>query len=203
MTTSEACHDVLDSEVGPVVPVAARSRFKPLATALPYGGVGLILLGGAISMLTFELPRLWQEDVEPEWVIVGFAAAFLPLSFLLIATLLRRIRAVCDDRLYFRAGPGGVSVCFPTKIDFRAWLLAYRIEPYDLSLDQITKWYPFIVRYNGIPVSSQIVFEGEQWKLAVSTLYFTGTWKSITASISAAFESAAQTPAEDPLAATE
>jgi hypothetical protein len=186
----------MDSQVGPVVPVAETSRVKPIATGMLWAALGLLLLAGATLMLAFELPRLWRDGPDPEWQIVGIAVVFLLVSFPLLATLVRRIRVIYDPRLFFRAGPGGISVCYPRQVNFRALLLSYRIEQYDLPLDLISAWYPYLGRLNGIPVYSQIVFEGNSgWGLAVDTLFFTGTRKSIADNIASAIQHA--NPAAD------
>ena len=189
MAETDNGETVWESGVGPVITVAEKSRVKPLLSSVFWSLVGVGMIAGGLSMATFEAPDLWTPNVEPDWFILLLGVGFLLLGWMLATTFVRRLVAVRDERVYFRAGPGGVSVGVVGWPRLTRLMLSYGVKAYEFSWEQVKTWYPYLMRVNGIPTTSEIQFEGtEGWKIGVDTLYFAGSRESLAASIAEAME---------------
>lgn len=187
MTQNVNGETVYESKVGSVVTVAGRSRSKPLIGSFFWAGLGGIMLYGGSSMLLFELTGVIKKSTAPDWGFIGIAAGVLFMGYVMFSILIRRLRAIMDPRLYFRGGPGGISVCCPVGIKFTAFLLSYKVKQHDIAWTNIKTWYPFVMRHNGIPTESQIRFEGVDGRtFGIDTMFFKGSRESIVQSLKTA-----------------
>ena len=189
MSSEDGEGAVYASDVGPVIAVGRVSLGKVFACSLLWAVPGVTLLAGGASILCFELPRLGTAT-PVEWPVTGIGAGCILVGWLFTAILLRRIGAgIGSDGIYFRAGPKGVSVRFPAAVRWWPLLLRYHYRAYDIAWDRVRRWYPYVVRINGIPTTSEIVFEGtDGWEVRVPTVFFSGTRKGIAGRIGQAIE---------------
>ncbi len=195
--TKQSEPEVFESSIGPLTAVAEKSFFKPLFGGLFWGLLGGFLLYGAFYMFWFEIPTLIGNEQQPNIPLLILIGMLFIIGYLFFTVLIRRFKASRDKTLYFRAGTGGVSVCFPSGIKIFSLLLSYKTETKEIAWNDIKTWYPFRVNWHGIPMGSQIKFEGEDWGFAVDTRYFKGKRRKITDALSAARkkEASSGTPA--------
>jgi len=195
---------VHESGVGPVVDVVTRSRAKPLIASLIWVIPGAILFGGGIWMVAYELNRSLSGEGSIEGAIAVIGAVIIVVGWVLWSTIIRRWRASADERVYLRAGPGGVSVGHVGFPRILRLLTSYRILTSEFAWDQVKTWYPHVIRVNGIPTESTIEFVGNDgWQVSVNTLYFSGGRESIAQAVAAAMERSDLLPGGPPPAVAE
>jgi len=179
---------VYESDVGPVIRIADVSRIKPFMSSIIWSAIGVALVGGGVSMVWFELARKAKGEAGEEPVLYIGAACVL-IGWLFASAIVRRFFGTLNqDRIFFYAGPLGVSVGYPASVKFTSLLLAYNYQSFDIAWEEVKTWYPYVMRVNGIPTESNIVFEGEDWKVEVPTMFFKGSRDSITEKIAEAYQ---------------
>jgi hypothetical protein len=174
MTLTNQSSTYQSAVAGAVLQVASASKIKPILSGLLYLiGAGLLLpCGGIVAYISLT---------ENKLPMLCVAAPFILLGLIWTATAVRRFRAAGDKRIYLHAGPDGLIVGVPVTNKIKnAVRLSYRFVYHDMAWHEIRTWYPHVIRVNGFPTSSSLVFEGVQgWRLSVPLLYLAGSQKQI------------------------
>jgi hypothetical protein len=173
------------SPVGEVIDVAT-----PAARKLQVLG----LLWTVIALATFVfINYLIIESLAGDDPIfsrkhpISFVGAplFVFICWFALGSAVQRFHAARAKR-YFRAGPGGVSVCVPDDRG-NTFRFSFQTIKFDLSWEQIRTWYPFVQSMNGIPTERAMVFETlDGTKLKIKTYHFAERQKQITTNLTRA-----------------
>jgi len=175
--------EVFDSRVGPVVTVAPRSAVKTFFTglfAMLFGGLMLFL---GIFVIQDQVRILLNKDGKIEDFILAVGIIFAIAGWILATTLVRSLRASADKRVYFRAGPGGVSVSYPGWGRLSRLFLSYKIRSYDFAWQDVERWHTYAIQKGFYTYGSSVIFVGKPgWTVSVPTRFFSGTRESIAQS---------------------
>jgi hypothetical protein len=132
------------------------------------------------SALTSDNSILTSGRVVP---ILG--SLLMPvIGWFALGSAIQRFRSAGLKDKYFRAGPGGISVCVPDDSIGATFKFSFRTLKFDLAWDQIKTWYPYVESMNGIPTERSMVFanlRGE--KVKIKNYHFAENQKELTACI--------------------
>jgi hypothetical protein len=172
--------EVFDSPVGPVITVSPRSGVKIFFTGLfpmLFGGLMLFL---GIFVIQDQVRIYLSKEGKPEDFIVVVGILFAIVGWVLATTLVRSLRAGADKRIYFRAGPGGVSAAYPGWGRLSRLFLSYKIRSYDFAWQDVERWHTYAIQKGFYTFGSRVVFVGKPgWRVEVPTRFFSGTRESI------------------------
>src|SRR5216110_1215377 len=149
--------NAVPSSVGEVIDVATPSSRKLQALGMLWTFIALVTfvfinyliiesLGGDDPILSRKHP-------------ISFVGAplFIFICWYALGSAVQRLHAASSAERYFRAGPGGVSVCVPDD-QGNTFRFSFRTIRFDLPWDQIKTWYPFVQSINGIPTERAMIF---------------------------------------------
>ncbi len=158
---------------GVLISIAGVSALKMILSGGAYGLGGLLILACGASFASFGFK-------QSELALIGLAVSFMFVGALFVMTAVRRFRAASDSRIFLRAGPGGVAIGIPSNKRANVIRCGYEFVVHELLWNEIRTWYPYVMRVNGIPTETSLVFERTNGpKLTVSLLYFAGSQKRI------------------------
>ena len=164
---------VFDSAVGPVLDVTPRGGRRLARHALAGLLCGPALLFAAGATVSRATPASFAGPATGgEWLLLGMAVVCGLIGWLLTAVGIVRIRQLCDERIHFRAGPGGVDLAQPGKPRARRLFLGYRVNHWTLPWSDITNWRPYTFPARLIPVRQCIVFQTVRNARVVADLVF-------------------------------
>jgi hypothetical protein len=167
----------------PLIVIAETGKVKLILCAIPWAMLGLPLLVFGAWMAVSE--ALHTHNHVTVLVGCGCAAAGWMLAGLMVC----RLRAAFDKRIRFLAGPGGIQVAFPGAPRATRLFMAYQIRNYEIRADQLQSWHPYVMKVNGVPMTSAIIFKGkEKWQIWIHTRFFNASRVSLVCSLSAAFD---------------
>ena len=165
---------------GVLIPIAGVSVIKMILSGVAYGLGGLLLLscGGVMTYIGLT---------ESNLALAGLAVPFVLIGILFALTAVRRWRAAFDSRIFLRAGPDGAVIGMPSgkRANILRW--NYEFVVHEIIWNEIRTWYPFVMRVNGIPTETSLVFERTNGpRLTVPLLYLAGSQKRIANEINQA-----------------
>ena len=144
-----------------------------------------------LLVLTFSLFDLLlsaEPTIKTHHLVHVLGLALMPLmGWFTLGNAVQRFHAASTEGRYFRAGPGGISVCVPDNSTKATFLFNLGVWKFDLSWEHVMTWYPFTQSINGIPTERTIVFEtlkGE--KIKIPTFNFAERQELIAENISRA-----------------
>ena len=170
------------STVGFVVDIATPSKGK--LRALGFLWVLIALLPIAVINYLIIQALTSSEPLVTSKPITFLGSLLMPvMAWFALGNAVQRFRAATEDR-YFRAGPGGISVCVTDDYAGGTFRFSLKNLKFDLPWDRIKTWYPFVESMNGIPTERALVFETlENERIKVKTYHFAESQKQIVASI--------------------
>ena len=165
---------------GVLIPIAGVSVIKMILSGVAYGLGGLLILAFGASLASFGFKR-------SELALAGLAVSFILVGAFFVMTAVRRCRAARDPRIFLRAGPDGVAIGIPSNKRANIIRWSYEFVVHEIIWNEIRTWYPYVMRVNGIPTETSLVFERTNGpRLTVPLLYLAGSQKRIANEINQA-----------------
>jgi hypothetical protein len=177
---------VYESSVGPVIDVTGRSVLKAFFNSLVWIVPGSVLIFGGCWMMIEELAGSLKAGGSIEdTVYIGGGCVLV--GWIMLSRMVRSVVAAASSKVYFRAGPRGVSICSPGGISFAKLMACYKLVTHEFTWDRVKRCYPAVVRTKGFTTQSDIVFEGkDDWEVRVTTLVLAGSIQDIAEAVSVA-----------------
>jgi hypothetical protein len=183
---AETQQEVHDSRVGPVIDVAQPSMVKAIISGFLWTLFGFMLVacGVVVFIVSFE----GEGERSSEWYLFfGFGVLLLIFGWVLSTSIARSIAAASGGKLYFRAGPGGISVSYPGSPMISRLFLSYRIRSHDVPWKDIDHWYTYAIQKLFYTYANAVVFDHSSGaEVRVPTRFFQGSRVAIAKKIEAA-----------------
>jgi hypothetical protein len=148
---------------------------------------GFQLLVGA-ALLWFSVTSLGYAlgGYRIDWWFTLLSLSLLLMGWFFFATGVRRLREALDQSFYVRAGHEGLAFRLP-EATWSSLLLGYRVIEESLPWSMVSRYYPYSMSMNGVPMASEVRVETlAQGRFSIPSLYFVGSREQLTEKIRAA-----------------
>ena len=147
--------------------VATFCRWKPRLSAcweIPFGLVAL-----AIALV---LVPVFIMKEHASWGLMIMALMPLTIGGLSLTEGVRHARGSFEKDCWLKAGPEGIAFRLPGRARRQAFFLAYDMMERTIPWAEVTRYYPHVLKVNGIATSRKLVIETKQGKFDIEGVWF-------------------------------
>ena len=162
-------------------PVATFSRWKPRLSAcweIPFGLAAL-----AIALVLVPVFIVKDHD---SWGLMIMALMPFTIGALSFTEGVRRARGSFEKDCWLKAGPEGIAFRLPGRARRKALFLAYDMMERMIPWADVVRYYPHVLKVNGIATSRKLVIETKRGKFYLEGVWFSESPMAIADAIQSA-----------------